>query len=197
MLERADFRNDLYIFGDLSMDTLDYAGPRVNEGSKGVLLALGEKRRSLPTVFEGDPPPQLRHVEVFCDGCLVVDGAPSAREPDLPVRVARDPAFADWPLIVLADNARHCACSTTNFLWTTFTRFNPAADIHAKGIDLFRNRPSFLSPIVIDARMKPGYPPELHVDPETAELVDRRWQDYFPDGGVEMGDSDRAHLDTP
>jgi len=24
--------------------------------------------------------------------------------------------------------------------------------------------------------------------------VSRRWREYFPDGGVEMGDSDRAHL---
>ena len=48
--------------------------------------------------------------------------------------------------------------------------------------------------VVIDARMKPGYPDELFCDPETASRVDRRWKEYFP-GGMEMGDSARGHLD--
>jgi 4-hydroxybenzoate decarboxylase subunit C len=29
----------------------------------------------------------------------------------------------------------------------------------------------------------------------TAALVTRRWREYFPEGRVEMGDSERAHLD--
>ena len=82
-----------------------------------------------------------------------------------------------------------------NFLWTTFTRFDPASDLHAAGVELVRHHASFTPPIVIDARMKPGYPEELFCDEETAALVDRRWAEYFPGGGVEMGDSDRAHLD--
>ena len=38
ILERADFRTDLFVFANLSMDTLDYTGPAVKTGSKGVLL---------------------------------------------------------------------------------------------------------------------------------------------------------------
>jgi hypothetical protein len=49
--------------------------------------------------------------------------------------------------------------------------------------------------LAIDARMKPSYPEELFCDPDTARTVERRWHEYFPAGGVEMGDSDRAHLD--
>ena len=37
---------------------------------------------------------------------------------------------------------------------------------------------------------------ELFCDPDTATTVDRRWKEYFPDGGVEMGDSSLGHL-TP
>ncbi|MHC4892697.1 MAG: hypothetical protein ACYTFV_04880, partial [Planctomycetota bacterium] len=81
------------------------------------------------------------------------------------------------------------------FLWTTFTRFNPSADITARGVELVANHPAMSPPLAIDARMKPWYPEELFCDPETAALVDRRWAEYFPDGGVEMGDSDRGHLD--
>ena len=40
------------------MDSLDYAGPRINEGSKGVLLGLGEPIRALPSAFSGDARPR-------------------------------------------------------------------------------------------------------------------------------------------
>ena len=43
--------------------------------------------------------------------------------------------------------------------------------------------------------MKPWFPKELSCDPDTAALVSRRWKEYFPGGNVEMGDSERAHLD--
>jgi UbiD family decarboxylase len=33
ILERADFAKDLAIFSNTAMDTLDYAGPRVNHGT--------------------------------------------------------------------------------------------------------------------------------------------------------------------
>ena len=33
------------------MDTLDYTGPAVNEGSKGVWLGLGDPVRELPRQF--------------------------------------------------------------------------------------------------------------------------------------------------
>jgi len=48
---------------------------------------------------------------------------------------------------------------------------------------------------VIDARLKPGFPDELFCDATTAATVSRRWREYFPAGGVEMGDSGLAHLD--
>ena len=90
---------------------------------------------------------------------------------------------------------RRSARSEANFLWTTFTRFDPASDIVARGTELRGNHLSFESPLVIDARMRPDYPEELFCDSETAATVDRRWAEYFPNGGVEMGDSDRGHLD--
>ena len=41
VLARTNPQTDLYVFSNLSMDTLDYTGPVVNEGSKGVWLGLG------------------------------------------------------------------------------------------------------------------------------------------------------------
>ncbi|MCP3920913.1 MAG: UbiD family decarboxylase [bacterium] len=195
VLARADFRTDLFVFSNLSMDSLDYAGPRINEGSKGILLGTGEPIRVLRTEFSGTPGPAIRRVEVFTAGCLVVETASYEEDEDAPSKVARDPALADWPLLVVTDDARRAARSAMNFLWTTFTRFDPASDLYAAAIDTVHHHVSFSPPIVIDARMKPSYPEELFCDEDTAKRVDERWREYFPARSVEMGDSDRAHLD--
>ena len=196
VLARANFETDLYVFGNLSMDTLDYTGPTVNEGSRGVLLGLGDPVRDLPTIFERSTLPQgFRGAVAFCPGCLVVDGPVFEAEPGAATRLAQSDELSAWPLIVLVDDAHKAAKSSMNFLWTTFTRFEPAADIHARSTRVVRNQQVYQGPIVIDARFKPTYPEELFCDPDTAATVNRRWGEYFPDGGVEMGDSDRAHLD--
>jgi UbiD family decarboxylase len=197
VLERADFRVDLFLFANLSMDSLDYAGPRINEGSKGVLLGLGEPIRRLPAEWTKGHPQGTQDVRVFAPGCLVVQAAGFAQDQLAPQRVAADPSLADWPLVVLADDAARAAKSSMNFLWTTFTRFDPSRDVHAARVELEGTHAAFHAPIVIDARMKPHYPEELFCDPSTARLVERRWKDYFASSGarVEMGDSDRAHLD--
>jgi 4-hydroxybenzoate decarboxylase subunit C len=196
LLARTRPETDLFVFANLSMDTLDYTGPRVNEGSKGVWLGLGEPIRELPRAFSrGDVPQGLREALVFSPGCLVLGGPPFAEEPGAAARFAAHPAFAGWPLLVLTDEPRRAAASPINFLWTTFTRFEPAADIHAAAITATRNHLAYQPPVLIDARLKPGFPAELRADPGTAALVSRRWREYFPGGGVEMGDSDAAHLD--
>ena len=197
ILARTDPRTDLYVFGHLSMDTLDYAGPAVNKGSKGVWMGLGDPIRELPRVFRPavPPPPDVTDVRVFCGGCLVVGARPFAEDREAPARLAAHPAFAGWPLLVISDEPERATRSAVNFLWTTFTRFEPAADIHAATVTLERNHVVFTPPVAIDARMKPWYPAEVSCDPETADLVTRRWREYFPYGKVAMGDAERGHLD--
>jgi UbiD family decarboxylase len=194
VLERADFRTDLFVFANLSMDSLDYAGPVIEQGSKGVLLGCGDPIRKLPVEFTGHVPPSVRKVRVFCPGCIVVEAPRFADEKDAAQRIARDPAFASWPLVVLSDDADRHVRSAMNFLWSTFTRFDPASDIHASKLELVGGHPSYTPPIAIDARMKPWYPVELFADERTAATVTRRWGEYFP-RGMEMGASDRGHLD--
>ncbi len=195
VLERTRPETDLFILSNLSMDTLDYTGPKVNEGSKGVWLGLGEPVRDLPGEFSSPELPQgVTEAHVFCRGCLVLGVEPKGGDPGLPRRIASHPAFAHWPLLVLTDEPRRATASPINFLWTTFTRFEPAADIHADGVEVTRNHLAYRAPIVIDARLAPGFPDELSCDPETAATVTRRWKEYFP-SGVEMGDAERGHLD--
>ena len=196
ILARTRPETDLYVFSNLAMDTLDYTGPTVNEGSKGVWMGLGEPVRDLPRQFTSPDVPQgVTDVRVFCGGCLVV-GAPSYEsERDVVSRIATSPAFAQWPLVVVSDEPERAARSDMNFLWTTFTRFEPAADIHAADRRIIRNHIAYTAPVVIDARMKPWYPKELSCREDIASLVGRRWREYFPSAKIAMGDSERGHLD--
>jgi 4-hydroxybenzoate decarboxylase subunit C len=197
ILARTDPRTDLYVFGHLSMDTLDYAGPAVNKGSKGVWMGLGDPIRELPREFRPvvPPPSDVTDVRVYCAGCLVVGARPFAEDREAASRLAAHPAFAGWPLLVISDEPERATRSSVNFLWTTFTRFEPAADIHAGRVTLERNHVVFTPPVAIDARMKPWYPAEVSCDPQTAALVSDRWREYFPYGRVAMGDAERGHLD--
>jgi len=195
VLARTRPETDLYVFSNLSMDTLDYTGPTVNEGSKGVWLGLGDPVRELPREFRSaELPSGCGDVRVFCGGCVVAGAPAYADDPGAAARFAAHPAFRGWPLVVLTDEPARAAASPVNFLWTTFTRFEPAADIHSASQRVLRHHVSYEPPVVIDARLKPSFPKELHCDPDTAGLVTRRWREYFPRGGVEMGDSSRAHL---
>ena len=196
ILERTHPETDLYILSNLSMDTLDYTGPEVNKGSKGVWLGLGDPVRRLPREFSAtDLPRGLSDILVFCGGCLVVGAAAYADDVDAPNRIAKHPAFSEWPLIVVTDEPGRAAKSSMNFLWTTFTRFEPAADVYAASTKVVRNHLAYSAPIVIDARLKPSFPEELRCQPDVATRVSGRWREYFPQTGVEMGDAERGHLD--
>jgi UbiD family decarboxylase len=196
ILARTRPETDLYIVANLSMDTLDYTGPAVNRGSKGVWLGLGDPVRDLPREFRTtDLPAGVTDVRVFCAGCLVVSAPPYEREPGAAERLAAHPAFSEWPLVVVSDDAARATRSAVNFLWTTFTRFEPAADIVAAGSRVVRNHIAYTAPVAIDARMKPWYPQELSSRDDIRAAVSRRWREYFPERRVEMGDAERGHLD--
>ncbi len=66
---------DLYVFANLSMDTLDYTGPTVNEGSKGVWLGLGDPVRELPREFSAGGAAAARHRR----GAVVLRRLPGGR----------------------------------------------------------------------------------------------------------------------
>lgn len=181
VLERFNPASDLVIFANTSMDTLDYTGRKLNHGSKGVMMGTGNPVRELPRAYTEGLIPAITGAVPYCGGCLAVSGASYVEDPELPARLAA--SFKEkgtaWPLIVLVDDAAEAVRTQTSFLWTVFTRFNPADDIYAE-THILRNAISYSLPIVIDARMKPGYPEELVPNEETVELVNRNWNRYFP-----------------
>jgi hypothetical protein len=109
----------------------------------------------------------------------VVQGTTYKEDPKLAEIISQDPALHDWPLVVLVDDVAKATASEISFLWTTFTRFEPAADIYAARIQVVRHHLSYELPIVIDARMKPWYPDVVECDQDTESLVDSRWGEYF------------------
>jgi 3-polyprenyl-4-hydroxybenzoate decarboxylase len=179
VLERFDPASDLFIFNHTSMDTLDYTGRRFNHGSKAVLIGTGEARRDLPAEFKGPDMHGVRRAAVYCKGALVLETVSFTEAPYLADRLLEQhgEALREWPFIFLTDTI-DAASGQTPFLWTVFTRFDPAHDIHAR-TELVHHHPSYSFPIVVDARMKPGYPDELEPDPLVKKLVDERWLEYF------------------
>lgn len=181
ILERFRPETDLFIFSNLSLDTLDYTGPALNVGSRAVFLGMGEKVRELPTHYEGT----LR-AAAFCPGCL-------ALETDLALEKLLDhPELQKWPLLIVVDDLKKALKSTESFLWTTFTRFEPASDIYAKS-KVVRHHQVYSGPILIDARMKVTYPSEVLPDQQTEKTVTKRWNEYFP-YKMEMGESRTGHV---
>ncbi|MGH9946956.1 MAG: UbiD family decarboxylase [Pyrinomonadaceae bacterium] len=178
ILARVDWNRDLHIFSQTAFDTLDYASGKINYGSKAILMGTGEAIRELKHEFKGNLPNGIRRAEVYCDGCLVVEGPAYSDEKELAALVAASGKFDDWQVVVLHDNADF-AKTTEKFLWATWTHFDPASDIYAKTIELKNNHIGYTAPIVIDARMKPWYPKEVEAREDIVKRVDQRWKEYF------------------
>lgn len=181
VLERVRWDRDLFVFANVSQDTLDYTGPSVNKGSKAMLMGLGkEKIRDLPGDFSGTLPHNCSKPVPFMPGTLVVQGCPYSEEPFLASRLAENRELRTWPAIILVDNSQDATLSMQEFLWTFFTRFEPAADIHGSATSVKRFHVGLEPPVVFDCRMKPWYTEVLEVDDETKALVDEKYERIIP-----------------
>ena len=113
VLERFRPETDLLCFQMSRWTTLDYTSGKVNEGSKAIMLGLGEPIE-LEREFEGTLPNGVSRAEVFIGGCLVLQG------PDLfrgriswRARGGVILHLKNWPLIVLHDDASVARSSPT------------------------------------------------------------------------------------
>ncbi len=177
-LERVDWTRDLHFQTRTTIDTLDYSGHGLNQGSKVVIAAAGPKKRTLPVEIPSGVhlPAGFGPAHLAMPGVLVVRG-PRYQPDDGSVRgfcegfSAQDP-IRSFPLIVLVDDAEFTARNLNNLLWVAFTRSNPAADID--GLDAFTHQKHWgcSGPLVIDARLKPHHAPPLEDDPEIERRVD-------------------------
>lgn len=180
VLQRVDWSRDLHFQTKTTIDTLDYSGEGFNRGSKVVIACAGPIRRALP----GEIPAALTLPDGFRDPRLALPGilviqAPECRRPSDGIlaefcRAAEKiPALDAFPLCVLVDDAEFSARTLNNFLWTTFTRSNPATDIDGVRAFLESKHWGCRGTLVIDARRKPHHAPPLVEDPEITRRVDR------------------------
>ncbi len=181
VLERIRWEKDLFVFANVSQDTLDYTGPSVNKGSKAMMIGLGkDKIRDLPQEFSGNLPTYCSNPQVYLPGTLVIQGESYKNKPDLAKTIAAHQGLKDWPVILLVDSTAEATCNLQEFLWTFFTRFEPAADIHAAKTSVKRFHVGLNQPVVFDCRLKPWYTDVLEVDSETKKLVDGKISKMIP-----------------
>lgn len=179
VLSRFEPESDLLILNETSMDTLDYTGRRLNHGSKAIMLGMGTPKRDLPRQLEGASLPGIYQIKPFCAGCLLLEAPKFDLTPELSndlMPYLQSEPFKNWPLMILVDDLS-LALDTTGFLWQVFTRFDPAHDIYAD-TEIRHHSLIYHGPILIDARMKPGYPGEVLPDEATVNLVNQRWKTY-------------------
>jgi 4-hydroxy-3-polyprenylbenzoate decarboxylase len=182
LLERVDWRRDLHFQTSTTIDTLDYSGEGLNRGSKVVIAAVGATRRELPLRVPDniDLPKGFDKPRLALPGVLLVEGPPcKTYQPgaDLHLEqfctsVKSDSPLHNFPLVLIVDDSDFGAAALNNWLWVTFTRSNPAADIYGIGETSLAKHWGCTGPLVIDARIKPQHAPPLLDDPQIERQVD-------------------------
>jgi 4-hydroxy-3-polyprenylbenzoate decarboxylase len=188
MLSRIDFKRDLHFHTQTTIDTLDYSGEGLNSGSKVVFAAAGEVKRSLAvTVPEKFSLPKLGSFTAYhlvMPGVIAITGAAYTNSEDAAEEIEKlnhhllqehisKRSLNGVALFVICDDAEFTAATINNFVWVTFTRSNPASDIHGVGEFTENKHWGCSGPLVIDARKKPHHAPELIKDPQVEININR------------------------
>jgi 4-hydroxy-3-polyprenylbenzoate decarboxylase len=183
MLARVNWKRDLHFFTNTTIDTLDYSGVGINEGSKVIIAAAGAIRRELSTRLPHWPEVSgFRDPRLALPGVVMVTGPAFTAQPSLGefcAALAASQQLSGVPLVVVVDDSEFTAANLRNFLWVTFTRSNPAKDIHGVGEFVRDKHWGCTGPLVIDARSKPHHAPPLEVDEKVRRQADR----FFVSGG--------------
>ena len=192
MLERVDWTRDLHFQTKTTIDTLDYSGSGFNTGSKVVVAAAGQGIRKLPTEIPSDLrlPDGFSSPKLCLPGVLAVAGPKfgssetHCSEPQSERRCGlvnhfcryfdKDATINQFPLVVIVDDSDFVSRSLNNFLWSVFTRSNPATDIDGIAGATTDKHWGCEGSLVIDARVKPFHAPPLVEDSEISKRVDAR-----------------------
>ncbi len=181
VLRRIDWKRDLHFQTRTTIDTLDYSGTSINEGSKVVMAAAGEPIRELGEAVPVDLrlPEGFRNPKMVQPGIMAVEGPAFTHQETATQELARlthllgDQGFPDeLPLILLVDDADFTAAKLNNWLWVAFTRSNPSHDVYGVGERIEHKHWGCTGALVIDARIKPHHAPPLVEDPVVSKRVD-------------------------
>lgn len=182
VLERVDWTRDLHFHTRTTIDTLDYSGTDLNSGSKVVIAAAGNKLRELGTsLSELNLPDNFRNPRVVIPGVIGIEGNKyvddltterEIQQLNQQLTTNNQQLSTKFPLLIICDDSEFVSQNLNNFLWVTFTRSNPANDIH--GINSFVENKHWgcKGSLIIDARIKPHHAPPLIKDPAIEKRVD-------------------------
>lgn len=183
ILERIDLTRDLHFQTKTSIDTLDYSGEGLNEGSKLVLAAVGSPIRNLKSTIDSamQMPIGFENIKVVMPGVLCITGpkyddteqaknAMNKLTESLPVELQ-----GSFPLITIADDSDFVSRSIHNWLWVTFTRSNPATDVYGVKSFIENKHWGCSGSLIIDARIKPHHAPAV----EMPEEYRNKAKEYF------------------
>ncbi|MCM3761450.1 UbiD family decarboxylase [Alkalihalobacillus oceani] len=179
ILERLDLRRDLHFQTNTTIDTLDYTGTGLNQGSKVIIAAYGEKKRELCQ----EVPAELEGLTDFGKPCYVMPGVVALQGPafvsyeeagqelkKLTSELAEKVKLDSCPLLILSDDSAFVSDTLANFLWVTFTRSNPSHDLYGVNSG-YEFKHWGCDQLIIDARIKPHHAPPLISDPEVEKSV--------------------------
>jgi 4-hydroxy-3-polyprenylbenzoate decarboxylase len=178
LIERVDWTSDLHFQTRTTIDTLDYSGHGLNQGSKVVIATAGPPRRSLATEIPAlRLPDGFRAPRLILPGVLAIEAGPYRdRGGDIAEfcrSFSEDDPIREFALVVIVDDSAFVALCLRNFIWVTFTRSDPAADIDGIGSFTEKKHWGCAGPLVIDARIKPHHAPPLVDDPKIERRVDQ------------------------
>ena len=157
-LTRVDWQRDLHFQTKTTIDTLDYSGESLNEGSKLVVAAAGEVKRKLAkSLVNIDLPSDFYNPKLVSDGNLVIQGKGEIEEL---ISFLENQDMQEIALITLVDDTNFVIEDFSNWLWVAFTRSNPALDIYGL-YSGFTDKHFSCSLPIIDARIKKHHAPIL------------------------------------
>ncbi len=157
-LQKVDWNRDLHFQTKTTIDTLDYSGETLNEGSKVVIAAAGSSKRQLRSeVPKLDLPLGFEKPKLVSPGNLVIQG-----KGDINILISKleNQNLEEIGLITVVDDSTFVSDSFANWLWVTFTRSNPANDIYGLNSTIVNKHFSCSLPL-IDARVKSFHAPVL------------------------------------
>lgn len=182
MLERIDFTRDLHFQTKTTIDTLDYSGTGLNEGSKLVLAAAGEKKRELAENVPNITLPDGFHSpKIVLPGVLVLSAKKftnhEAAKQEMRVLAEKlndqKDQLREIAMITICDDSEFTGKNVDNWIWVTFTRNNPSHDVYGVGETTENKHWGCNGPLLLDSRVKPHHAPVLEKDPDVEKAIDR------------------------
>jgi 4-hydroxy-3-polyprenylbenzoate decarboxylase len=175
LLERIELTSDIHFYTKTTMDTLDYSGENLNAGSKVVIAAYGDVKRSLANSVPNEIQQLNVNAKLVLPGIIAVDAAlinTKGLQEKLKGQGANLLNELGVVMLILTENPSWMAEEINNFLWACFTRTNPSHDM--EGVDSFIEQKHWGSngPLIFDATIKKHHAPPVEKNVAIEEKVD-------------------------